>query len=155
MKKIMFVCHGNICRSPMAEYLMRDMIQKKGLEDRIAVASSAESTEEIRGGVGNPVHPGTEKALTSLGISCKGKRATLLRREDYDQYDLFVGMDRSNLRAMHRILGDDPQEKICKLLDFTPDGGDVADPWYTDRFDITLHDVRRGCEALLEFLMRG
>ena len=154
MKKIMFVCHGNICRSPMAEFLMRDMIQKKGLEDRITVASSAESTEEIWGGVGNPVHPGTEKILTSLGISCKGKRATLLRREDYDQYDLFVGMDRSNLRAMQRILGGDPQKKICKLLDFTPDGGDVADPWYTDRFDITLHDVRRGCEALLEVLMR-
>ena len=154
MIKIMFVCHGNICRSPMAEFVLADMLEKKHLSNRICVASCAVSTEEIRNGVGNPVHPGTAAELARLGISCKGKRAVLLQREDYDRYDLFVAMDQGNVRAMHRIFGGDPQEKICKLLDFTESGGDVADPWYTDRFDITMRDVRRGCTALLEYLMQ-
>ena len=152
MKKVMFVCHGNICRSPMAEFLFLDMIKKRGLSNRITVASSAVSTEEIWNGIGNPVHPGTVAELSRLGISCKEKRAVLLLREDYEKYDFFVAMDSSNVRAMHRIFGGDPQKKICKLMDFTSRGGDVADPWYTDRFDVTMRDVRLGCEGLLAYL---
>lgn len=153
MTRIMFVCHGNICRSPMAEFIFKKMIRERGLEDRFAVASSATSTEEIWGGVGNPVYPPAKEELARHGISCDGKRAVQLRRDDYDQYDLLVGMDSANIRNMHRMLGGDPAGKIRKLMDYTPRGGDVADPWYSERFDIAYRDIYEGCEALLKELV--
>ena len=150
MIQIMFVCHGNICRSPMAEFIFKKMLRERGLEDRFVVASSATSTEEIWGGVGNPVYPPVKEELARHGISCEGKRAVQLRREDYDKYDVFIGMDSANVRNMQRMLGGDPEGKIRKLMDYTPRGGDVADPWYSERFDIAYRDIYEGCAALLE-----
>ena len=147
--RIMFVCHGNICRSPMAEFILKDLLTKAGLAHWITVASSATSTEEIWQGVGNPVYPPAKRELARHGLSCEGKRAVQLTREDYDRYDLFIGMDQANIRNMTRILGGDPDGKIRKLMDYTPDGGDVADPWYTDRFDVTYRDIEAGCRGLL------
>ncbi len=155
MMRVMFVCHGNICRSPMAEFVFKNMLAKQGLADRFTVASSATSTEEIWNGVGNPVYPPAKAELAKHGILCEGKRAVQLCRADYDKYDLFVGMDAANIRNMHRILGGDPQGKIRKLMDYTPKGGDVADPWYTRRFDVTYADVKAGCEGLLNELIKG
>lgn len=152
MTKIMFVCHGNICRSPMAEFIFKDMVKRKGLEDEFFVASSATSTEEIWGGVGNPVYPPAKAELAKHGISCEGKRAVQLKKSDYDKYDLFVGMDSMNIRNMYRILGSDPEGKIRKLMEFTDRGGDVADPWYSGRFDVAWRDIYDGCEGLLESL---
>ena len=150
--RIMFVCHGNICRSPMAEIVMRDLLERKGLADRVQVASSATSTEEIWNGVGNPVYPPARRELARHGLSCEGKRAVQLRREDYDKYDLFVGMDSANIRNMHRMLGGDPAGKIHKLLEYAGRDADVADPWYTGEFDRTYADVLEGCTALLDAL---
>ena len=151
--KIMFVCHGNICRSPMAEFVMRDLVQKNGLSDRVQVCSSATSTEEIWNGVGNPIYPPARRELARHGVAFdEGKRAVQLRREDYDKYDLFVGMDTANIRNMHRILGGDPAGKICKLLFFAGSERDVADPWYTGDFAATWRDVWEGCNALLATL---
>lgn len=150
IKSIMFVCHGNICRSPMAEFILKDMAENEGVE--LAVASSATSTEEILNGIGNPVYPPAREELARHGLSCAGKRAVQLKAEDYGKYDLFVGMDSANIRNMHRILGGDPQGKIRKLMDYTPRGGDVADPWYSDRFDIAYRDIYDGCRALLDAL---
>ena len=150
MMRIMFVCHGNICRSPMAEFIFKAMIRERGMEGRFVVASSATSTEEIWGGVGNPVYPPAREELARHGILCEGKRAVQLRREDYDKYDLFIGMDSANVRNMHRMLGGDPEGKIRKLMDYTGRGGDVADPWYSERFDIAYRDIYAGCVALLE-----
>lgn len=141
MIKIMFVCHGNICRSPMAEFVFRDMIKKAGVQDRFFVASSATSTEEI----GNPVYPPAKAELKKHGINCDGKRSVQLRFDDYDKYDLFIGMDSANIRNMTRIFGKDPQNKIRKL-----NAADVADPWYYGNFDVTYADVEKGCRALLE-----
>ena len=149
MKKIMFVCHGNICRSPMAEFIFKDMLRKKGIEAELTVASSATSSEEIWGNVGNPVYPPARAELAKHGIGCDGKRAVQLKREDYEKYDLFVGMDSANIRNMHRIFGGDPDGKIRKLMDYTSRPGDVADPWYSDRFDIAYRDIYEGCEGLL------
>ena len=153
MKRIMFVCHGNICRSPMAEFIMKDMVRRKGIAEDFVIASSATSTEEIWNGVGNSVYPPAREELLSMGISCEGKRAVQLKKSDYDRYDLFVGMDSMNIRNMHRILGGDPDGKIRKLMEFTERGGDVADPWYTGNFDVTRRDVCDGCEALLKYLL--
>lgn len=152
MTKIMFVCHGNICRSPMAEFIFKDMLEKRGLTDFFTVCSSATSTEEIWNGVGNPVYPPASRELTKHGISCAGKRAVHLQKSDYAKYDLFIGMDSANIRNMHRILGGDPDGKIHKLMDYTDRPGDVADPWYSDRFDIAYRDIFDGCTALLESL---
>ncbi len=146
--KIMFVCHGNICRSPMAEFILKDLAAKAGKE--AVIASSATSTEEIWNGVGNPVYPPAKAELAKHGISCEGKRAVQLQKSDYAKYDLFVGMDSANIRNMHRILGGDPEGKIRKLMEYTDRGGDVADPWYSDRFDIAYRDIYDGCKALLE-----
>ena len=148
MKRIMFVCHGNICRSPMAEFILRDMAEQEGI--KLSVASSATSTEEIWNGIGNPVYPPAKAELARHGLSCEDKRAVQLQRSDYDKYDLFVGMDSANIRNMHRILGGDPAGKIRKLMDYTPRGGDVADPWYSGRFDVAYRDIYDGCKALLE-----
>ena len=147
----MFVCHGNICRSPMAEFVFKDIIKKAGRDAEFFVASSATSTEEIWGGRGNPVYPPAREELARHGISCDGKRAVQLCRADADKYDLFVCMDSANVRNAHRILGESANGKIYKLLDFA-DGGDVADPWYSDRFDIAIGDIKRGCEALYKKL---
>ena len=152
MMRIMFVCHGNICRSPMAEFVLKKMVSERGMADQFVIASSATSTEEIWGGVGNPVYPPAKAELAKHGISCEGKRAVQLMRADYDKYDLFIGMDSANIRNMHRMLGGDPQNKIRKLMDYTDRGGDVADPWYTRRFDVTYSDVVAGCEGLLDTL---
>ena len=148
MKKIMFVCHGNICRSPMAEFIFKDMLVKKGIQDDFVVASSATSTEEI----GNPVYPPAKAELAKHGISCDGKRAVQVKKSDYDKYDLFVVMDSNNMRNISRIFGDDPECKVHKLMDYTARGGDVADPWYSYRFDVAYQDIYEGCEALLKTL---
>ena len=153
MIKIMFVCHGNICRSPMAEFIFRDMIKRKGFEGDFSVASSATSTEEIWGDIGNPVYPPAKAELAKHGISCEGKRAVQLKKSDYEKYDLFVGMDSMNIRNMHRILGSDPEGKIRKLMEYTDRGGDVADPWYSGRFDVAYRDIYDGCAGLLESLI--
>lgn len=152
MYKIMFVCHGNICRSPMAQFIFQKMITEQGLGEKYFVASSATSREEIWGDVGNPVYPPARAELKKHGISCDGKRAVQLTRADYEKYDLFIGMDSRNIANMHRILGGDPEGKVRKLMDYTDRGGDVADPWYTERFDVTYRDIYDGCAALLSVL---
>ena len=152
MIKIMFVCHGNICRSPMAEFIFKRLIVENGTESNYIIASSATSAEEIWNGIGNPVYSPARVELAKHGISCDGKRAVQLQKSDYDKYDLFIGMDSANIRNMHRIFGTDPDGKIHKLMDYTGRGGDVADPWYSDRFDITYKDVSEGCLALLAAL---
>ena len=146
MIKIMFVCHGNICRSPMAEMILKRMVAERGIEKDFFIASSATSTEEIWNGIGNPVYPPAKAELARHGISCEGKRAVQLTRGDYDKYDMFICMDNKNVRNALRILGSDPEGKVSKLL------GDreVSDPWYTDEFDVTYRDIYEGCIALLE-----
>ena len=148
MKKILFVCHGNICRSPMAEFVMKQLVSEAGRADEFEIASAATSTEEI----GNPVYPPARRKLAEHGISCAGKTARQLTRRDYDHYDLLIGMDRYNIRNMERMCGGDPDNKIHLLLDYTHRPGDVADPWYTDDFDATWRDCLEGCTALLATL---
>lgn len=150
--RIMFVCHGNICRSPMAEFIFKKLLEEKEITG-YTVTSSATSTEEIWGGMGNPVYPPAKEELAKHGISCKGKRAVQLKRDDYKKYDLFIGMDNVNIRNMERIFGGDPEKKIHKLMDYTDRGGDVADPWYSDRFDVAYRDIYEGCLALLDTLL--
>lgn len=149
MIKILFVCHGNICRSPMAEFVLRDMVNKRGLGQEIFIASAATSSEEI----GNPVHRGTRDKLKVYGISVEGKHAVQLIKKDYRKYDHLIGMDERNLVNMMRILGGDPEEKIRRLLDFTNRTGDIADPWYTGDFNQTYNDIYCGCEGLLKYLL--
>lgn len=149
MIKILFVCHGNICRSPMAEFVMKDMVKKAGLEKAFYIESAATSTEEI----GNPVYPPARKKLAEHGISCAGKTARQLHRSDYGEYDLLIGMDQANLRNMHRIFGGDPEGKLHLLMDFTDRSGEVADPWYTNDFEATWRDVEEGCRGLLDMLL--
>ena len=149
MKKVMFVCHGNICRSTMAEFVFKKMVADKGLAGDFLIESSATSTEEI----GNDIHPGTRRMLDKYGVPYKSREAVQIARFDYGKYDLFVGMDNANIRNLHRIFGADPENKIAKLLDFADCGGDVADPWYTGNFEETWRDVNVGCKALLEKLM--
>ena len=155
MYKIMFVCHGNICRSPMAEFIMKKLTSERGVAHKYEIASCATSTEEIWGGIGNPVYPPARAELLRHGIECGGKRAVQLKKTDYEKYDLFVCMDSRNLANAGRILGSDPQNKLKKLMEYTERGGDVADPWYTDRFDVTYRDIYDGCIALLETLEKS
>ena len=147
MKKIMFICHGNICRSPMAEIIFRDLAEKRGIADRYFIASSATSSEEIWNGVGNPVYPPAREELRKHGLSAGNKRAVQLRKSDYGAYDLFVGMDENNIRNMLRIFGSDPEGKARKLLPT-----DVQDPWYTGNFDVVFREIHAGCETLLSEL---
>ena len=150
--RIMFVCHGNICRSPMAELILRDMVEKQGRASEFLIASSATSTEEIWGSRGNPIHPSAREELISNGVPFFEHYATLLTRSDYDKYDFFIGMDTANIRNMHRIFGGDAEKKVSKLLDYTSRGGDVSDPWYSRRFDIAFRDICDGCAAFLKAL---
>ena len=150
MHAVLFVCHGNICRSPMAEFVMKDLVRKAGADTEFFIASAATSTEEI----GNPVYPPARRKLAEHGIGCAGKTARQLRREDYDRFDLLIGMDGANLRNMRRICGGDPDGKLSLLLDWTGRPGDVADPWYTGDFEATWRDVLAGCQGLLDALIK-
>lgn len=152
MKRIMFVCHGNICRSPMAEFIFKDLITKQGRAQDYVVASSATSTEEIWNGIGNPVYPSAKAELLKHGITCEGKRAVQLKKSDYDKYDIFLAMDSMNIRNIGRIFGSDPLGKVHKLMDFTDRKGDVADPWYSGKFDVAYADIYEGCVAVLKKL---
>ena len=152
--KIMFVCHGNICRSPMAEFVFKKMLDEAGVKG-ITVSSSATSSEEIWNGIGNPVYPPAKAEMKKHGIDCTGKRAVQLKREDYGKYDLFIGMDGANIRNMHRIFGSDPENKVKKLLNYVGEDSDVADPWYTGEFDKTYYDIERGLRALLKEIDGG
>lgn len=149
MIKILFVCHGNICRSPMAEFVFRDMVQKQGMGDMFSIASAATSREEI----GNPVHYGTTSKLKQYGISTAGKHAVQMTKKDYEKYDYIIGMEYRNIRNIERIIGADPEHKVHKLLDFSDNPRDIADPWYTGNFDRTYEDVVEGCEGLLQHIL--
>ena len=146
MTKILFVCHGNICRSPMAEFVMKDLVEKAGCASEFYIESAAVSAEEL----GNPVYPPARRELAHHGISCDGKTARQMTRDDYDRFDLLICMDSSNLRRMERICGGDPDGKMSRLLEHTGRFDDVADPWYTGDFSATWRDVVEGCTALLE-----
>ena len=146
--RILFVCHGNICRSPMAEFVMKYLIQKEGLEEHFLIESAATSAEEI----GNGVYPPARRKLAEHGIGCEGKTARQMTRSDYDRYDYIIGMDTRNIRNMRNICSGDPENKIKMLMDYTRRPGDVADPWYTGDFEATWRDVLEGCQALLKDL---
>ena len=148
MTGILFVCHGNICRSPMAEFVMKDLVRKAGLEAQFQIASAATSREEI----GNPVYPPARRKLAEHGISCDSHAARQLTNGDYEKYDLLIGMDKANLRDMYRICGGDFADKMHLLMDYTDHPGDVADPWYTENFETTWQDVLAGCQGLLRSL---
>ena len=149
MHKILFICHGNICRSPMAEFLLKDIVNKRGLADAFEVASAATSREEI----GNPVHYGTRNKLAQFGISVAGKHAVLVTKRDYEHYDLLLVMDSNNIRNLRRVIGEDTQNKVHLLLDYTERKGEsIADPWYTGDFDVTYNDIMEGLAGLLEQL---
>lgn len=146
MIKVLFVCHGNICRSPMAEFVMKDLVKKAGLASQFHIESAATSREEI----GNPVYPPARRKLEEHGISCEDHAARQLTNRDYDEYDLLIGMDQANLRDMYRICGGDYAEKMSLLMDHTARPGNVADPWYTEDFEVTWQDVLEGCQGLLK-----
>ena len=146
MVKILFVCHGNICRSPMAEFIMKDLVRKAGMEGQFEIASAATSCEEL----GNPVYPPARRKLQEHGITCAGKTARRLERRDYSAYDLLIAMDRRNLAGMERLFGGDPAGKCRLLLSWTGEGREVADPWYTGDFDAAYRDISAGCRALLD-----
>lgn len=151
MHRILFVCHGNICRSPMAEFVMKYLVSKAGIEADFLIESAATSTEEI----GNSVYPPARRKLAEHGISCAGKTARQMTRSDYDRFDLLIGMDSRNIVNMRRICGGDPAGKIVQLMDFTLRPGDVADPWYTRDFEATWLDVLEGCQALLDVFTKN
>lgn len=149
MIRILFVCHGNICRSPMAEFVMKKIVEDAGMSDSFEIASAATSTEEI----GNPVYPPARRKLAEHGISCAGKTARQMQRGDYQNYDYLIGMDEANRRNMVRLFNQDPEGKVSLLMDYTNRPGSVADPWYTGDFESTWIDVWEGCTALFEYLM--
>ena len=146
MIKVLFICHGNICRSPMAEFVMKDLVKKAGLESQFYIESAATSREEI----GNPVYPPARQKLKEHGISCEGHAARQLTNQDYEEYDLLIGMDQANLRSMYHICGGDFADKMSLLMEHTDHPGDVADPWYTGDFEATWRDVLAGCQGLLK-----
>ena len=149
MKKILFVCHGNICRSPMAEFVMKELVRERGLSNMFFIASAATSTEEI----GNPIHRGTAGVLDRENIPRTPRRAVQMKKADYDNYDYLIGMDSANIRNMTRIAGNRNDGRIIRLLDLTDEKRDVADPWYTGDFDTTYNDIVNGCSALLEYIL--
>ena len=148
MTRILFICLGNICRSPMAEFVMKDLVEKAGIAEKFEIASAATSAEEV----GNPVYPPARQKLADHAISCVGKTARQMTRQDYDTYDYLVAMDRSNLRDMARFVGNDPLHKVSLLMSYTSTPHDVADPWFPGNFEDTWRDVLAGCTALLERL---
>lgn len=153
MIKILFICHGNICRSPMAEFILKDMVAKRGIADQFYIASAATSTEEIWNGVGNPVYPPAREELAKHGISCEGKSAVQLTKQDYDNYDYLIGMDTMNMRNIERMT-DHREGKIFMLLEIAGRHESVADPWYTGDFKLTYDNIVEGCEAFLDMLKR-
>ena len=158
MIRVLFICHGNICRSPMAEFVFKKKIAELGIADQFYVASAATSTEEIWNGVGNPVYPPAKTELLKHGITCEGKRATLLKKSDYDSYDYLIGMDDANIRNIKRMTGGDMLSeggKIAMLLDFTGESYPIADPWYTDRFDNCYMQIDMGCDAFIKYLLEN
>ena len=148
MIRVLFVCLGNICRSPMAECIFKQMVAKRGLTEQFYINSAATSTEEW----GNPIYPPARRKLQEMGVPLTDHRAVQMNAGDYARYDLLIGMDANNLRAMRRIAGGDPDGKLHRLLDYTDAPGDVADPWYTGDFDAAYDDISRGCQALLDHL---
>ena len=152
MIKVLFVCHGNICRSPMAEFVLKDMVKKRGIAEQFEIASAATSTEEIWNGVGNPVYPPAREELAKHGISCDGKRAVQLKKEDYKEYDYLIGMEQTNIRNMLRILGGDSEGKVHLLLEYAGKNRGIDDPWYTGNFRKTYEDIVEGCEGFLKHL---
>ena len=153
MIRILFICHGNICRSPMAEFVFRNMVRERGLADQFEIASSATSREEI----GNPVHPGTKRKLREFGIHTDGKYAVQLTKADYNNYDYLLAMEQRNIINAMRILGSDPEAKVARLLDYSAKPRDIADPWYTGNFDVTYNDIYEGCElhyAMMQYSMK-
>ena len=152
MIRVLFVCLGNICRSPMAEFIMKSIVSERSLSDRFYIASAATSTEEIWNGVGNPVYPPAKRELAKHGISCEGKRAVQITKADYGKYDYILGMEERNIRNILRIVGKDPEHKVKLLLDYSDHPRDIADPWYTGNFESTYRDVVEGCEGFLLYL---
>ena len=152
MIKVLFICHGNICRSPMAEFLLKDLVTQQSIVHQFHIQSAATSTEEIWNGIGNPVHEETKKQLQKHGISCEGKRAVQVKKSDYGEYDYLICMDNMNLRNLARICGPDKDNKVYRLLDFTDEKRDVADPWYTGNFEKTYEDIMLGLEGFLQHL---
>lgn len=150
MIKVLFICHGNICRSPMAEFIMKDKVKKLGLEDMFEIASAATSADEIWNGVGNPVYPPAKDELKKHGIACSGKKARQMVKSDYEEYDYLIGMDDANIKNMKKVFGKD--DKVHKLLSFAGSDESVSDPWYTDRFDTAYNDIDRGVDGFLKFL---
>ena len=148
MIRVLFLCHGNICRSPMAEFIFRDMVNKRGLSDCFSIASAATSREEL----GNPVYPPARRILKAHGIDCMGKTARQITKADYQEYDYLLAAETYNIRNMMRIIGSDPDKKVYRLLDFSNSPRDIADPWYTGDFRITWDDIVEGCEGFLKYL---
>lgn len=151
MINVIFLCHGNICRSPMAEFVLKDMVEKMGLKDKFHIESAATSREAL----GEPVHRGTRKILVEHGISCDGKYAVQLKASDYDKYDFIIAMDSYNIENIKYIIPEDPESKISKLLYFTDEPGDISDPWYTGDFKRTWQDITKGCKGFLDFLSQA
>ena len=151
MIKVLFICHGNICRSTMAEFVFKDMVEKRGLADSFYIASAATSREEI----GNDTHYGTKRKLDEMGIPYTKRGAVQMTKSDYKEYDHILGMDRHNILNISRIIGSDPEGKVNRLLDFGSRPRDIADPWYTGNFDVTYNDVVEGCEALLQYILEN
>ena len=154
MIKVLFICHGNICRSPMAEFVLKDLVARRGLAGQFEIASAATSTEEIWNGVGNPVYPPARAELAKHGIKCDGKRAVQLKASDYDYYDYLIGMDSMNIRNIERMTGHARGDKIKLLLEYAGRADDIRDPWYSHAFDETYRDVVDGCTAFLDFLQK-
>lgn len=148
MIKVLFICHGNICRSPMAEFVFKDIVRRSKLEDKFYIESAANSREEI----GNDIHCGTKRKLDEAGISYTKRKARQMTKADYDSFDYIIGMDAANIKNICKIAGSDTNNKVFKLLDWTDRGGDIADPWYTGNFDVTYDDIREGCLAFLRHL---
>ena len=155
MIRILFICHGNICRSPMAEFIMKDLVDKRGIADQFEIASAATSTEEIWNGRGNPVYPPAKRKLAEHGISCEGKRARQMTKRDYQYYDLLICMDNWNLRNMRKFVGSDPDGKVHLLMEYTDRPGEVSDPWYTGEFELTYRQLDKGLKTFYEHVTAG